>query len=61
MTIATFAAPSSTATVFCCPECAGAARLRLVEPDERRSGREWHTFECRDCGQHRAYLIDNVC
>jgi hypothetical protein len=51
--------PSPTATVSCCPQCAAAMNIRLVEPDMKDPLKARHVFECEECGLPRAYLLDH--
>jgi hypothetical protein len=50
--------PSPTATISCCPQCAAATRIKLVEPDLKDPLKARHVFECQECGLPRTYLID---
>jgi hypothetical protein len=49
--------PSSTAIIARCPQCRAIAYISLIEPDLELF-KEWHTFECKECGLSRRYLID---
>jgi hypothetical protein len=42
-------APSSTATISCCPHCAAIMIIKLVEPDPKDVLKARHVFECQDC------------
>ena len=58
MRMLTSSPPSPTATIACCPQCAAAMIIKLVEPDLKDPLKERHVFECQECGLPRAYLID---
>ena len=49
--------PASTAVIARCPQCRAITYISLIEPDLEPS-KEWHTFECEECGLSRRYLID---
>jgi predicted RNA-binding Zn-ribbon protein involved in translation (DUF1610 family) len=49
--------PSITATSAPCPQCGEPMDIKLVEPHPTVSKKEKHTFECRDCGLPRTYII----
>jgi hypothetical protein len=50
--------PSPIATISRCPQCAGVARIKLIEPDLKYPHKALHIFQCQECGLPRNYLID---
>jgi hypothetical protein len=55
MPMMNISAPPYATIVAQCPQCDGPAKLRVVEPDQSRSDREWHVFQCDECGLPRSY------
>ena len=49
--------PSITATSASCPQCGEAMDIKLVEPHPMLSKEEQRTFECKECGLPRTYLM----
>jgi predicted RNA-binding Zn-ribbon protein involved in translation (DUF1610 family) len=49
--------PSITATSAPCPQCGEVMDIKLVEPHPMLSKEEKRTFECKECGLPRTYLI----
>jgi predicted RNA-binding Zn-ribbon protein involved in translation (DUF1610 family) len=52
--------PSITATWAPCPQCGNPMVIRLVEPHPVVFNKEKHTFECKECGLPRAYIIKKL-
>jgi len=49
--------PSITATSTPCPQCGEPMDIKLVEPHPTVSKKEKHTFECKECGLPRTYIM----
>jgi ribosomal protein S14 len=49
--------PSIMATSTPCPQCGEQTDLKLVEPHPTDSENENHTFECKECGLPRTYIM----
>jgi hypothetical protein len=52
--------PSSSITAAStpCPQRGEPMDIKLVEPHPTVSKREKHTFECKECGLPRTYIIN---
>jgi len=49
--------PPMTAVSFACPQCGEPARLIAIEPHPVIPQTENRTFECRECGLPRTYIV----
>jgi uncharacterized Zn finger protein len=49
--------PSIIATSAPCPQCGEPMDLKLVEPHPMDPKKEKHTFECKECGLPRTYIM----
>jgi ribosomal protein S14 len=49
--------PSITATSTPCPQCGEPTDIKLVEPHPTDFEKEEHTFECKECGLPRTYIM----
>ena len=49
--------PSITAASAPCPQCGEAMDIKLVEPHPMLSKKEKRTFECKECGLPRTYIM----
>jgi len=50
--------PSIRAASVPCPQCGELTTIKLVEPHPTLSAKEKHTFECRECGLPRTYVLE---
>jgi hypothetical protein len=49
---------SPTSTITRCPQCAAIMKIKLVEPDQKDSRKEWRVFECQWCGLPRTFMVE---
>lgn len=51
--------PAVSASLFPCPQCGEAARIKLIEPHPA-APQENRTFECSECGLPRTYTVELI-